>query len=97
MSRRTLEGFRREALFEVKHDAQRPFIVLTQAARVRAVGTRFDVCQHGTATTVSVIEGVVQIATARPDRGNPSSATTAIHDRLDGVEARHPRRNCQQT
>src|SRR6202022_1799289 len=58
-----------EALFEVEHDQKRPFIVLTPSARVRAVGTRFNVYEHpegaptgGNATTVSVLDGVVQIA-----------------------------------
>jgi len=61
-----------EALFEVEHDASRPFVVVTRTARVRAVGTRFDVYQHEStsassdvATTVSVLEGVVQVASAR--------------------------------
>jgi transmembrane sensor len=60
-----------EALFEVEHDEQRPFVVVTPSARVRAVGTRFDVYQHertassgDVATTVSVLEGVVQVAPA---------------------------------
>jgi len=61
-----------EALFEVEHDARRPFWVVTPSARVRAVGTRFDVYQPETtpssrevATTVSVLEGVVQVAPAQ--------------------------------
>lgn len=60
-----------EALFDVERDARRPFIVITPTARVRAVGTRFNVYEHpapfspqSNATTVSVLEGVVQIAQA---------------------------------
>jgi transmembrane sensor len=58
-----LEG---EAMFEVEHDAKRPFLVSTGSATVRAVGTQFNVYRHPDAsTTVAVIEGVVQI-TANP-------------------------------
>jgi transmembrane sensor len=60
-----------EALFEVEHDERRPFMVRTPSAQVRDIGTRFNVYQHDTsgsnrdaATTVSVLEGVVQIAAA---------------------------------
>jgi ferric-dicitrate binding protein FerR (iron transport regulator) len=63
-----------EALFEVEHDQQRPFVVVTPSARVRAVGTRFNVYQHGggpsakeVATTVSVLEGIVQVAPVNSD------------------------------
>jgi transmembrane sensor len=66
-----------EALFEVEHDANRPFIVTTSTARVRAVGTRFDVYQHRAAdssleadTVVSVLEGVVQVALVQGDVEN---------------------------
>jgi len=58
-----------EALFDVEHDAKRPFVVITPTAHVRAVGTRFNVYEHlapntarDEATTVSVLEGVVQVA-----------------------------------
>lgn len=60
-----------EAFFDVRHDASRPFIVVTPTAHVRAVGTRFDVYQHAVrrddqdSTTVSVLEGVVQVVMGR--------------------------------
>jgi transmembrane sensor len=52
-----------EALFSVEHDANRPFLVLTPTAVVRAVGTQFDVYQRPNATTtITVLEGVVRFA-----------------------------------
>jgi transmembrane sensor len=53
-----------EALFTVAHDPARPFIVITDSARVRAVGTQFNVYQaEPGATRVSVLDGVVQVTT----------------------------------
>jgi transmembrane sensor len=63
-----LEG---QALFQVSKDLLRPFIVLSDATRIRAVGTQFDVDRKRSATVVTVIEGTVAIT--RPVR--PSSLT----------------------
>jgi transmembrane sensor len=68
---RLLEG---EALFEVAHDALRPFIVESAAARVRAVGTQFDVYRQSLATMVTVIEG--RVAVVR-DVAEPAAFTRA--------------------
>jgi transmembrane sensor len=53
-----LEG---QAIFKVKHDATRPFRVHVDAAVVQAIGTQFDVYRLKGRTSVTVIEGVVQI------------------------------------
>jgi transmembrane sensor len=53
-----LEG---QALFEVAHDSQRPFVVDGGNASIRAVGTQFDVYRRQTGTTVTVVEGRVTI------------------------------------
>jgi len=53
-----LEG---QALFEVAKDRSRPFIVRSGDARVRAVGTRFDVHRFGAAVKVTVLEGTVAV------------------------------------
>jgi len=53
-----------EALFGVAHDASRPFFVRTRDAVIRAVGTQFNVYEHGGETSVAVIEGVVQVVPA---------------------------------
>ena len=50
-----------EALFRVKKDAARPFIVSAAEGRARAVGTAFDVHRGPDGTTVTVVEGVVEI------------------------------------
>jgi transmembrane sensor len=54
---RLLQG---EALFEVAHDARRPFVVQSAAWQVRAVGTVFGVRLRGTEVDVTVSEGVVE-------------------------------------
>lgn len=50
-----------EALFEVAHDATRPFDVKAGANVLRAVGTQFDVDLRPTHTTVTVVEGQVAL------------------------------------
>lgn len=59
-----LEG---QALFQVAHDAGRPFIVRSGTALVRAVGTQFDVYRKKRGTIITVIEG--QVAVAPPEPG----------------------------
>jgi transmembrane sensor len=60
---------RGEAFFEAAHDAARPFIVEADGARVRAVGTKFDVRRDARAVQVTLIEGRVQVGRAdRPDQ-----------------------------
>lgn len=51
-----------QALFNVSHDAERPFIVEAGSARVTAVGTVFDVRRDGTDAQVTLLSGVVEIA-----------------------------------
>lgn len=53
---RLVEG---EALFDVAHDAMRPFEVRAGNAVLRDLGTRFNVDLRPTRTTVTVIEGQV--------------------------------------
>ena len=53
-----------EALFEIAHDAQRPFDVYAGNVVVRAVGTRFDIDRRATRTTVTVVEGRVAMIAA---------------------------------
>lgn len=52
-----------EALFVVAKDTTRPFRVLTGRALIRAVGTRFNVYHRQQDTTVSVVEGTVEVQT----------------------------------
>lgn len=73
--RRLIRLVRGEALFEVAHDSQRPFDVDTGKAIVRAVGTRFNIDRRADRTTVSVVQGKVQVMTAPPNK-----AQTPSHD-----------------
>jgi transmembrane sensor len=52
---------RGEALFEVAHDASRPFLVHAHGAVVRAVGTVFDVRISGADVGVVLLRGAVQV------------------------------------
>jgi transmembrane sensor len=58
---RHVELVRGEAFFEVAKDPTRPFIVSTEVATARAVGTRFSVYRAPAATIVTVEEGRVLV------------------------------------
>jgi transmembrane sensor len=70
---RLLQG---EALFEVIHDARRPFDVDAGDVAVRDVGTRFDIDRRATRTSVTVVEGRV-VMTAAGLRTGPLPVLTA--------------------
>jgi transmembrane sensor len=59
--RRSVELREGRALFEVAHDAKRPFTVDAGTGRVTAVGTRFQVQREETRVTVILVEGVVVV------------------------------------
>ena len=61
MTRRNVTLIRGEAFFDVAKDSVRPFYVETDELSVKVVGTRFDVRKHPSNTSVSVVEGVVQV------------------------------------
>lgn len=61
-----------QALFRVAKDASRPFIVTSGDARVRAVGTQFDVKRQRSRTVVTVIEGRVAIVSLKEAPTGPS-------------------------
>jgi len=58
---RGIELVEGQALFNVAHDQDRPFVVASGNASIRAVGTQFDIYRQPTATTVTVVEGRVII------------------------------------
>jgi len=60
---RLLEG---EALFNVEHDPARPFRVIAGPTVIEAIGTRFNVYRTDAGTTVSVVEGIVEISPTIP-------------------------------
>jgi transmembrane sensor len=59
--RREVRLVRGEALFEVAHDAARSFVVRAGDARLRDVGTQFNVDMRENSTTVTVVEGQVAV------------------------------------
>jgi transmembrane sensor len=58
---RRVELVRGEAFFDVAKDPARPFIVVTDLATAKAVGTRFSVYRAQSGTIVTVAEGRVQV------------------------------------
>jgi transmembrane sensor len=77
--RRFVRLVRGEALFNVAHERERPFDVDTGSAVVRAVGTQFNVDRRADRTTVSVVEGKVQVIADPVDNteASPASGTAA--------------------
>jgi transmembrane sensor len=69
---RNVELLAGQALFQVAKDKARPFIVASGEARVRAVGTQFDVYRRKGGTTVTVIEGQVTVMS--------NEAAAEVHD-----------------
>jgi transmembrane sensor len=65
---RTL-SLRGQALFDVRHDAARPFVVRTESAELRDVGTRFAVESQGAEELrVAVLDGAVAVRPAQSAR-----------------------------
>jgi transmembrane sensor len=58
-----------EAFFSVEKDTDHPFIVETERATVRVVGTSFNVNAQSHETRLAVLTGVVELST--PDVTNP--------------------------
>ena len=77
-----------EALFSVAHDTARPFRVASGDTVIQAVGTQFDVDRRPAGTTVSVIEGIVQIASGNSAAaGSSSDPKSLIAESRVGVHA----------
>jgi transmembrane sensor len=55
-----------QALFEVSHDPDRPFVVMAGEQRITAIGTVFDVRLDGDDVRVTLIEGVVEVKAEAP-------------------------------
>ena len=61
---RAVELLEGQALFDVAKDPRRPFLVRSDSAQMRALGTKFDVYRRLQGTTVTVVEGRVAIGAA---------------------------------
>ena len=55
-----------QAIFDVAHDARRPFVVAAAGRTVRDLGTQFDVKARGDQLTVTVARGRVEVESAAP-------------------------------
>ncbi len=62
------------ALFDVAHDADRPFRVFAAGRRITALGTTFDVKLDGTDLKVTLVEGKVKVEADR----DPPIATVEV-------------------
>lgn len=74
---RLVELIEGQALFRVAKDANRVFVVSSDIARVRAVGTQFDVNRRREGTVVTVVEGRVA-ATNRPSGTDTARAEVLL-------------------
>ena len=79
-SERRVELIRGEAFFDVAKDAARPFMVVTDLATAKAIGTRFSVYRSQTGTIVTVAEGRVLVRDKQP------TTDTGPADHADAVE-----------
>jgi transmembrane sensor len=65
--RREVELAAGEALFDVEHDAARPFSVSAGQGRVTVLGTRFDVALNGDTVDLAVERGLVRFGKSESD------------------------------
>lgn len=79
-----------EAMFEVAHNAQRPFIVTAGDKAVRAIGTKFIVRRSGSDVSVTLIEGKVAINQASGSRSYMRPTMLAAGERLIANEQAPP-------
>ncbi|MCH4269660.1 MAG: FecR domain-containing protein [Brevundimonas sp.] len=63
-----------QAMFDVASDRERPFVVQAGQARVTAVGTVFDVRRNAGGASVTLVSGVVEVASGRNGRATRMSA-----------------------
>lgn len=81
---RSVELLEGQALFHVVTKKDQPFVVVTDDARVRAVGTQFDVYRKKGGTTVTVVEGKVAVtslsqpASAFPELPQQTTRQTSV-------------------
>lgn len=78
---RRLHLWRGEARFEVAKDKDRPFLVDTPQATVRAVGTVFNVRTEDADTAVTVLEGRVEVVSHSEAAGTnePQDSSSVVH------------------
>lgn len=72
---RELELVRGELLIGVRKDPARPFIVRTDQAIVKALGTQFNVYRRKNTTEISVVEGLIEVDWFTPSRVKRGAST----------------------
>jgi transmembrane sensor len=77
--RRLVRLVKGEALFEVAHDKTRPFLVDAGSARLRAVGTAFNVRIRENVVELTVTEGVVAVAQTGTQAGDSIRRSASPH------------------
>jgi transmembrane sensor len=61
-----------EALFEIQHDAARPFRIVVGGTVIEDIGTKFSVYRHPSGSiTVSVLEGEIELSTTIAGSSGP--------------------------
>lgn len=79
-SERDVDLITGQALFRVAKNPARPFVVQSEATRVRAVGTEFDVYRKSSGTTVTVLEGRVAVLPTQPPSADTPSTGAVTAD-----------------
>jgi len=83
--RRDVRLVRGEALFEVAHDAARPFVVRAGNALLKDVGTQFNVDIRSNGTTVTVVEGQVAVDSAATGEIAAAQAGHGVGETVEGL------------
>lgn len=78
---RTLTVQQGQADFNVQRDPERPFVVHATGGSVTAIGTQFQVRVHDHGSTVTLLEGQVQVAGQA--NGRPELATLTPNERIE--------------
>jgi transmembrane sensor len=89
---RDIALLRGEARFQVAKNPQRPFIVTTAEATVRAIGTVFNVATDKESTQVAVIEGRIELRDLVANDASPEARPQGAPDH-DGASESQTRQN----
>jgi transmembrane sensor len=90
---RTVELLSGEAQFRVTKDSRRPFVVRTDGARFRAVGTQFDINLTGLGAALTVLEGRVAAFGSRTGADGPHVVVAAgqqamiVHNKITAPQS----------
>ena len=87
---RQIELLSGEAQFMVAKDTTRPFVVHAAEGQTRAIGTEFVVRDQGEGATVTLIEGLVEVAVDKPQSGKAAQVQLRAgqqvrYDTTDGL------------